>query len=133
MELTGDLTPMERGTILHRCFEILGYKEIPIDVVRKGAGYDLSEAEYDAVRRAVTDLNAWIAKRFLPEAVNREVPILALDSNVSVVSGVVDLLLETREGCGSLTTRQTLRTILRPHSHNIIRSCRLIGMLSKNQ
>jgi ATP-dependent exoDNAse (exonuclease V) beta subunit len=98
VELTGDLAPMERGVILHRCFEIMGGRDVSIEVARKGTGYDLSEQEYQSVKKSVAELDAWITKKFTPLTVQREVPILALNNEKSVVSGVVDLLVETKEG-----------------------------------
>lgn len=98
VELTDDLAPMERGLILHRYLEIMGGRNVSIELARRGTDYDLSEREYLNVKRAVDELDTWITKYFSPLTVQREVPILALNSEGSVVSGVIDLLVEISEG-----------------------------------
>lgn len=98
IELEGDLEPMERGNILHRCFEVLGQREIGIEPLRKATGYAFTEKEYQGVKEAVADLGKHLEKHFSPVSLSREVPILALNKEGSVVSGVVDFVVETAQG-----------------------------------
>jgi len=98
VELEGDLKPMERGNILHRCFEILAQRELGIEPLRKATGYAFTEKEYQGVKSAVADLGKFLEKHFAPVSFTREVPILALNKDGSVVTGVVDLVVETAKG-----------------------------------
>ena len=98
VELTGDLEPMERGNILHRCFEVLGQRELGREQLGKAAGYAFTEAEYDQVKKAATDFGSWLKGKIAPRSVHRELPFLTLNENESVVSGVMDLVVETDGG-----------------------------------
>lgn len=98
LELEGDLEPMERGIILHRCFEVLAQRDLGIEPLGKATGYAFTETEYQGIKGAVADLGKFLEKHFEPVSHAREVPILALNKDGSVVSGVVDLVVETAQG-----------------------------------
>ena len=98
VELEGDLAPMERGNILHRCFEVLAHRELDIEPLRKATGYDFTEKEYQRVKGAAADHEQFLKKQFSPVSFFREVPVLALNAEGSVMAGFVDLVVETAKG-----------------------------------
>ncbi len=98
VELTGDLAPMARGLVLHRCFEVLSGRTLTCEQLGRATGYAFSATEHADAAKAVADFSSWLSAKFAPTNIERETPILALNSEGSVVSGVIDLLIETREG-----------------------------------
>jgi ATP-dependent exoDNAse (exonuclease V) beta subunit len=77
---------------------VLPQKEIYIEAMKKAVGYAFNEKEYNGIKHAIADLGSFINKQFFPVAVSREVPLLVLNGEGSVVSGVIDLLIETDKG-----------------------------------
>lgn len=98
VELEGILEPIERGKLLHRCFEVLAQRELGIEPLRNATEYAFTETECQSVKVAVADFGKFLEKNFSPVSLAREVPILALNKDGSVVSGVVDLIVETARG-----------------------------------
>lgn len=68
------------------------------DRLGKAAEYVFTEAEYDQVRKAVAGFEEWLKGKIAPQSVHRELPLLVLDGDESVVSGVMDLVAETAGG-----------------------------------
>ena len=93
-----DAGAAERGTILHRCFELLDGEAGARERVEAALGPPLDAAQLEAVVLAADRFRSWLEKRFAPVSVAREVPVLGLDEKGSVVAGVVDLLVETADG-----------------------------------
>ena len=98
LELSGGLAPMERGNILHRCFEVLPQRGLKIEVLRSAVGYALTEEEHANINKAVAAFEDFVRKHWAPIEISREIPILVLNDKGSVVSGVIDLLIETDKG-----------------------------------
>jgi len=98
VELTEKLEPTKQGLILHRCFEIMGSRKLSADAVKNFIGYGFTDQEFEAVSKAVVEFDAWFRNRFSPIDIAREVPMLALNSEGSVVSGAIDLFVETDKG-----------------------------------
>ena len=93
-----DLAPMQRGLVLHRCFELLsGHPERANNLTDPG-GRPLDETIQKAITRAVRDFDQWVEDNWNPVSVERELPFISLDTNGSVVNGVMDLLVETEAG-----------------------------------
>lgn len=91
------LTPTEKGLLLHRCFEIMDGKRTPTQINR-ALGLELTVEQYRDVSMAVENFHAWLRREFEPIGCQSEVPILALNDQGSVVTGYIDLLIETGEG-----------------------------------
>ena len=87
----------EKGTIMHRALEVLA-GDAKRNTLLKQALPALSEQDVEQIAQFSQLFEVWLEKRFQPIAVGREVPLLCLDDNRSVVSGLVDLLVETAEG-----------------------------------
>jgi ATP-dependent helicase/nuclease subunit A len=86
-----------RGNILHRCYEVMdGSREL--DVIQRAAGFPFTTEQFDDLQSRVQAFNAWLSERFQPESVRHEAPILVMDEKGSVITGFIDLLVETTEG-----------------------------------
>ncbi len=92
------LDPMERGTMLHRCFEVLSGNPGRVHLLGRATGYPLDDSQIEAIQRAVAGFDAWLENTLRPLTVSSEVPLLALNDAGNVVSGTVDLLVETVDG-----------------------------------
>ncbi|HKZ38459.1 MAG TPA: PD-(D/E)XK nuclease family protein, partial [Chryseolinea sp.] len=64
----------------------------------RATGSVISDASLARIGEAVSAFDRWLGKRFAPVSVRRELPILGLDEKGSVVSGTLDLLVETADG-----------------------------------
>jgi len=89
---------VERGVLWHRLFEALGGRAAREDLVEQVLGAPVPPEERRRMAAAVDAFDRWLARRFLPLRLRREVPLLGLDGRGTVVSGVVDLLVETAGG-----------------------------------
>lgn len=98
LDLGLDMSAVERGTLLHRCFEVTGGDREKLGLISSSLGYNLTDEQFNRIGKAIGDFNMWLTKKFSPIDISSEVPILALSEHGSVVSGVIDLLVETEEG-----------------------------------
>ena len=89
---------MERGTFLHRCFEVLGPSPPQAGRISSIAGIQINEDDVFGIAESVGNFERWLKIRFSATVVHREVPLLGVDHNGSVVSGTADLVLETDAG-----------------------------------
>ncbi|MCG7951165.1 MAG: UvrD-helicase domain-containing protein [Candidatus Thiodiazotropha endolucinida] len=93
-----DLSGTALGTFLHRCFEVLG---VNVELIEKIASFtcaETSDADISVIADSVTSFERWMTERFSLTAVHRELPLLGIDENGSVVSGTADLVVETDSG-----------------------------------
>jgi ATP-dependent helicase/nuclease subunit A len=86
----------ELGTDLHTCFEI-GHA-VSRERLRPLISQLIDEATIDHVLENVAAFNDWLSSSFPGCHVIREAPILYIDDAGSVVSGFIDLVVETAEG-----------------------------------
>lgn len=98
LETGGEVAGVDRGVLLHRAFEILGGRADRTEQLDRATGSRLSDASLSRIGEAVSAFDRWLTRRFAPVSVRRELPILGLDENGSVVSGTLDLLVETADG-----------------------------------
>lgn len=98
IDLFPERTGAERGVALHRAFEVLGGRAERTDLLARATGLPLDQETLRAIGEAVSAFERWLTERFAPLSLRRELPILGLDENGSVVSGTVDLLVETSRG-----------------------------------
>ena len=64
----------------------------------KAFGYPFTTAQINAITETMRGFEAWMKKALGVSEIGREVPLLALDNNGSVVSGAVDVLASTSQG-----------------------------------
>ncbi|GMQ95873.1 MAG: UvrD-helicase domain-containing protein [Gammaproteobacteria bacterium] len=88
----------ELGTFLHRCFEVLGARPDLAHKLSNATGVALNAPVAEAIAAGVAEFETWIRDRFEPSSVARELPFTATRSDGAVVSGVIDLLVETDDG-----------------------------------
>lgn len=98
LDLDIELTGTTLGTFLHRCFEILGTKPDHAAKISGITGIELSDGTAANIAASVNSFEQWVADRFSATAIHRELPLLGIDDNGSVVSGTADLVLETDSG-----------------------------------
>ena len=98
LETVFNLAGTDRGLFLHKSFEVLGGRPDRVDLLEKATGVLLDKKILSQLGGTVADFDRWLAGRFQPLQVVREVPLLGLDVRGSVVSGVLDLLVETTGG-----------------------------------
>lgn len=92
------VSEVARGTFLHRCAEVMGTVKADRKMISRATGHDFTEEDFIDVQGAMFAFEDWVKRRFNPVAVLREAPLLALNSGNSVVSGMIDLIIETDEG-----------------------------------
>lgn len=94
---TFDMADNERGTLLHRCYEVLPH--CPDTASLKAAcDFEFSQEQEQAVRVQVTAFNHWLGHNFAPIDLGFEVPFLLQNEVGSVISGIIDLVVETAQG-----------------------------------
>lgn len=98
LEAVAEGTGTERGLLLHRAFEVPGGRADRTDLLARAAGADPGDPSLRRIGEAVAAFERWLGERFTPVSVRRELPILGLDGKGSVVSGTLDLLVETPAG-----------------------------------
>lgn len=89
---------MELGTFLHSCFEVLGANPMLIDRLPETTGVEMNEKIVQSIANGVASFEGWLENHFSAKSVARELPLLALDDNGSVISGIADLVVETLDG-----------------------------------
>lgn len=93
-----DLSGTALGTFLHRCFEVLGVNAELARTISSITSAEIADGDVSVIADSVTGFERWMAAHFLPNAVHRELPLLGIDENGSVVSGTADLVVETDSG-----------------------------------
>jgi ATP-dependent exoDNAse (exonuclease V) beta subunit len=92
------LAGTELGTLLHRCFEVLGARPDLSHKLSEATGVVLDPPAVAAIAEAVAEFETWSRDRFEPSSIARELPFSAMRGDGAVVSGVIDLLVETDDG-----------------------------------
>jgi len=88
----------DRGQLLHRCFELLYDGKLDQALLPGLVGQELTPELTAAIYAAVRSFADWVSSSFKPTACYHEEPFIAMDPSGTVVSGFIDLLLETEEG-----------------------------------
>lgn len=92
------LVGTELGTLLHRCFEVLGARPDLSHKLSEATGVALDAPVVEAIAEAVAEFEVWSHDRFAPSRIARELPFSATRDDGAVVSGIIDLLVETDAG-----------------------------------
>ena len=87
----------ERGLIVHRALELL-CQGIADQRVRAALGIAIEDADFQVLRSTAKAFMQAVSDRFKPTALHWEVPTVGSDKSGSVISGTIDLLIETNEG-----------------------------------
>lgn len=86
------------GSFLHRCFEVPGMPAQAFKHFAQEAGAALSDVDAEAIAKAVREFEGWMQRVLRPVSICREWPLLLELDSSSVVSGTIDVLVETRNG-----------------------------------
>ncbi len=86
------------GTFIHRCFEVLGSRPDLMEEIPQITGVKIESDELMKIAASVKRFEDWLKGYFDIKSVRREWPILRLDGKKTVVSGNVDLIVETPKG-----------------------------------
>ena len=88
----------DRGQLLHRCFELLYDGMLDHTMLPALVGQDMAPELTCAVSAAVRSFADWVTSELKPLNHWHEEPFIAPDAAGTVVSGFIDLLLETEDG-----------------------------------
>lgn len=88
----------DRGQLLHRCFELLYDGMLDHTMLPALVGHDMAPELTCAVSAAVRSFADWVTSELKPLNHWHEEPFIAPDAAGTVVSGFIDLLLETQDG-----------------------------------
>jgi ATP-dependent helicase/nuclease subunit A len=100
LEIDNAYAGAEFGTLVHRFFEVGGASEVLRQRIAELALADgLPDELVDKFGSRVECFEKWLIDHFSPNMIHRELPILALTDQGSVMNGLVDLVVETEEGC----------------------------------
>lgn len=99
LAIKSSLPSHDLGTRLHRYFEVLGAKP----ALKKALLGMTCDANFppesgETVAERVEQFESWLRAHFETSDIGREVPILSLTAQNSVMSGVIDLVVRTPEG-----------------------------------
>jgi ATP-dependent exoDNAse (exonuclease V) beta subunit len=92
------LTGTALGTFLHRAFEALGARPDLALALPRTTGVAVSASDLGQISTAVARFEAWLVETFNPTSVQREWPLLYVDPQGTVVSGMADLIVHTAQG-----------------------------------
>jgi ATP-dependent exoDNAse (exonuclease V) beta subunit len=93
-----ELSGVALGTFLHRSFEVLGARPDLAGRLPQITGVAVSASGLGQISTAVARFEAWLVETFEPTSVQREWPLLHVDPQGTVVSGMADLIVHTAEG-----------------------------------
>jgi len=92
------VTGVERGTLIHKCFEVMGAIQDRPNLLSRATGFELSDDQRDEIVLTFSAFETWRAGYFQDAQVENEVPLIALDDTGTIVAGSIDLLVETEKG-----------------------------------
>lgn len=99
LALPGARSGAEYGTLIHKAFEILLHRPEALSSLNKLLGVDWSADELAALEASATGLRDWVEATWSPRSMVSECPFIAKDNAGIVVTGIIDLLVSTEEGC----------------------------------
>ncbi|MBF0420054.1 MAG: UvrD-helicase domain-containing protein [Magnetococcales bacterium] len=98
LHLDLDLDAMKLGTLMHRCFELLGENIDLKENLPLLTGHTLDSGTIQTIAQAVTNFETWLRNHFTIQRLGREISVQCTDPDGTLLTGIIDLLLETPEG-----------------------------------
>ena len=98
LEVDVGLRGTDLGTYLHRCFELLGTKPELAWKLTELTGIEADAGTAVRIASAVERFEAWVRQSFRARGALREWPLMAVDSDGTVMLGTADLIVETKDG-----------------------------------
>jgi len=90
--------PAATGVILHRCFEVLSGQSDRSGLLEAATGYEFSKKQKKDLQAAVKSFEIWCRDNFGDIEMHKEIPVTYQKEDGVLVSGIIDLLLETDAG-----------------------------------
>jgi ATP-dependent exoDNAse (exonuclease V) beta subunit len=90
--------PAATGIILHRCFEVLSAGEDRTHLLVGATGQTFTDKQKKKLQAAVTAFETWCYETLGAIKLHKEIPITYQNDDGVVVSGIIDLLVETKKG-----------------------------------
>jgi len=90
--------PAATGTILHRCFEVLTGTEDRTHLLEGATGHAFTGKQKKKLQSAVAAFETWCCATLGAVELHKEIPITYLNDEGVIVSGIIDLLVETSDG-----------------------------------
>jgi len=98
IEVLKGMHPADRGTLLHRCFELLlDRPELSIRLPEL-LGEEISLEESRLVKGTVQAFNDYLSRELSPVALRSEESFVSMNEAGTVLTGTIDLLVETSDG-----------------------------------
>ena len=88
----------ERGTLLHRCFELLLARPEFADELPSLMGEPLTAAESCLIADTASAFNQHLKQQLAPVSLRSEEPFIVANQEGTVITGTIDLLVETADG-----------------------------------
>jgi len=98
IEVLKGMHPADRGTLLHRCFELLLARPELSSQLPALLGEQINPEESDLIADSVQAFNNYLTKKLSPVALRSEEPFISLNEAGTVITGTIDLLVETADG-----------------------------------
>ena len=98
LQVALDKNPVETGTIIHRCFEVLSGQEDRTHLLNNATGYDFTKKQQQELQATVTSFENWCHEQFGAVELHKEIPITYQNEEGALVSGIIDLLIESEDG-----------------------------------
>ena len=93
-----DLEAVEKGSILHRCFEVLMERSGQGSLIERATGRPITPEKLDEIEKAVAGFKESLGQQLSYTNFHTEIPILGLNKDASVVPGAIDFVVETEAG-----------------------------------
>jgi ATP-dependent exoDNAse (exonuclease V) beta subunit len=87
----------DRGLLIHRALELMG-QDISQEKAKKLMDLSVSDADWFKIQEMATSFTQCLHEQFKPTSLHWEVPITSKNRSGSVISGTIDLLVETKDG-----------------------------------
>ncbi|MEH6502076.1 MAG: UvrD-helicase domain-containing protein [Pseudoalteromonas distincta] len=100
LEIEAKYAGAEFGTLVHRFFEMGNTPEsIRQRLAETARAEGLTSELVDNLLKRVECFDNWLIDQYSPSSIHRELPIIALTDEGSVMNGLIDVVLETEDGC----------------------------------
>jgi ATP-dependent exoDNAse (exonuclease V) beta subunit len=91
------LSGADRGLLIHRALELMGQGVVP-EKAKKLLELSVSDADWFKIQEMAASFTQCLHEQFKPTSLHWEVPITSKNLSGSVISGTIDLLVETNNG-----------------------------------
>lgn len=98
IDVMREVPALERGLLLHRCFEVFMQRPEAVNQLPTIMNNAVPAEDYAAVAVTVESLRRHLQEQFAASSVRYEEPFIRLDDQGTVITGTIDMLVETGDG-----------------------------------